>query len=284
MFLSVIIVNYNQEKYLHRCIASLRKFLLCEFEIIVVNNSGEISGLEDVKLIQSENKGYSFSNNKGVESAKGEFLLFLNPDTLLTKELSSDLFNEIKNLKFGAIGLGLCYPDMSFQLSFGADNTFSGEIANKKNELSNKDKFSVEAGKVKEKLNTVSEVDWVSGAALLTKKVDFIKAGRFNERYFLYYEDSDLCLKYKLAGYKNYYFPGTEIIHYKGENTQEDFKSKTYYYAKESQLIYYKLNNGYSQYIMLRVYLFFRFLVKFILKPDKAVFNLIILILKGVKV
>jgi len=284
MLLSIIIVNYNQERYISECVSSVKKYLYCEYEIIVVNNSDEDINIEGINLIKSENKGYSFANNNGVKSAKGEYLLFLNPDTVLTKDYSVNLFDAIKDLKFGCVGLGLCYPDKSFQLSFGVDNTFRGEIANKKQELAVKNKSAEVIEKINTDFNTLKIVDWVSGAAMLTRKEDFIRIGKFDERYFLYYEDADLCLRFKLAGYNNYYLPHTEIIHLKGENTKENFYSDTYYYAKESQLIYYKIHNGYFQYSMLRFYLFSRFLLKYLFKPDKVIFRIIKLVLKGVKV
>jgi GT2 family glycosyltransferase len=284
MLLSIIIVNYNQEKYLYECVSSIKKYLSCEYEIIVVNNSDESCKITGINLIKSENKGYSFANNIGVNSASGEYLLFLNPDTLFTKDISGVLFTQIKDMTFGCIGLGLCNTDKSYQLSFGVDNTFRGEIANKKQELAVKYKSAEVIEKLNIDYNTIKTVDWVSGAAMLTRKEDFIRIGKFDERYFLYYEDTDLCLRFKLAGYNNYYLPHTEIIHLKGENTQENFYSETYYYAKESQLIYYKIHNGYFQYIILRLYLFSRFLLKYLFKPDNAIFKIIKLVLKGVKV
>lgn len=266
------------------CVSSVKKFFSCEYEIIIVNNSKENIALQGIQIIKSGNKGYSFANNKGVELAKGEYLLFLNPDTVITKDFTAGLFTDIKGLKFGTVGLGLCNTDMSFQLSFGVDNTFSGEIFNKKLETAVKRKSSEVLDNLKEKYKTFQKVDWVSGAAMLTRKEDFVKIGKLDERYFLYYEDADLCYRFKLAGYSNYYYPHTEIIHLKGENTQENFHSKTYYFAKESQLVYYKKHNGYLQYSVLRLYLLSRFLLKYLFKPGKVIFRIITLILKGVKI
>jgi N-acetylglucosaminyl-diphospho-decaprenol L-rhamnosyltransferase len=284
MLLSIIIVNYYQEKYLSDCVSSIKKYLSCENEIIVVNNSNNNINIEGIKLIKSENKGYSFANNKGVDLAVGEYLLFLNPDTVITKDFSETLFEQIKDLKFGCVGLGLFNHDKSFQLSFGVDNTFLGEIANKKQELEVKNKSAEVIKKINTDYNILKIVDWVSGAAMLTRKENFIRIGKFDERYFLYYEDADLCVRFKSEGYNNYYLPHTELIHLKGENTQEKFYSDTYYYAKESQLIYYKIHNGYFQYILIRLYLFSRFLLKYLFKPDKVIFRIIKLVLKGVKV
>ena len=284
MLLSIIIVNYNQEKYLYECVSSIKKYLSCEYEIIVVNNSDESCKITGINLIKSENKGYSFANNKGVDLATGDYLLFLNPDTVITKDFSEMLFSQIKDLKFGCVGLGLCNPDKSFQLSFGVDNTFLGEIANKKQELAVKNKSAEVIENIIKDFSSLKIVDWVSGAAMLARKEDFLRIGKFDERYFLYYEDADLCVRFKSEGYKNYYLPHTEIIHLKGENTQENFYSDTYYFAKESQLIYYKIHNGYFQYIILRFYLFSRFLLKYLFKPDKVIFRIIKLIIKGVKV
>ena len=103
------------------------------------------------------------------------------------------------------------------------------------------------------------EIEWISGAALIMKTIVFNNINGFDEDYFLFYEDADLCKRLKLKGFKIYFFPFSEIIHFKGENVNPDFINETYFYAKKSQLIYYKKHNNFFNRIMLRVYLFVKF-------------------------
>lgn len=263
---SIIIINYYQKDLLQTCLSSVYdSFTSFPFEVIVINNSlGQVldplkKEFPEILLIENENNGYSQANNLGASRAKGDFLLFLNADTIIQNDFLEDLVLYFANKEFGAAGLKLYNPNGTFQLSFWKENTFKNEIENKKMEeaFGNKDpKFISET---EEKHKEVTEVEWVTGAALFMKKPVFESVGGFDEDFFLFYEDTDLCKRLKGKGYKIYFYPFSKIVHLKGVNVNQSFESKTYYFSKLSQLAYYKKHNGLADRIMLRLYLFFKF-------------------------
>lgn len=258
MDFSVIIINYKQKDFILNCVESLRKNLKCLFEIIIVNNSPEddLSILKGVTIINNSNKGYSQANNLAAKHTQGNYLLFLNADTFLKKDFSQGFFSDFKGKEFGAVGLGLVYPDGRYQLSYWNENKFIKEIKNKKIEKELKNKNQVVT---KEYNDIIKEVDWVSGAALIIKKDIFEDIKGFDEDYFLFYEDADLCKRLKLKGYNIYFYTFDGLIHYKGENVNKAFVTDTYYYSKKSQLLYYKKHNSLYERTFLRIYLLVKF-------------------------
>ncbi len=263
--ISFIIVNFRQGKLLYKCIESLyAKIFSVPIEIIIVNNSpdeklNELPKRENLRIIQSENNGFSKGCNLGVKYAKGEFLMFVNPDTAIINDFFSDLIDRTITFGYGAVGLKLYYVNNDFQISFGKFPTLSNERHNKKLEIAfrNKDVKIIE--ETENNFRDITPVDWVSGTSLFMKKLVFEEIKGFDERFFMYYEDADLCKRLSLNGLKTYFYPYSGIIHYKGENANPDFKNVTYYYSKQSQLIYYSKHNNKFEIFLLRTYLGVKF-------------------------
>jgi len=258
--LSIIIVNYLQKDFLRKCVALIHKNLARDsFEVIVVNNSpqedlSEISGkFTAVKIISNKNTGFSKANNLGVKNASGEYLLFLNADTEILADFTNELLNQFKSKNYGAVGLGLRFADGSFQNSFGLFPTILNEYKNRKVELAFRNKDENVISEREKEYSDIKEVDWVTGAALFIRKDVFEKISGFDERFFMYYEDIDLCLRLSEAGYKNYYYPFTKIIHHKGEYTRDSFQKESAKIQASSQLLYYKLHNSLPQLLLLRI-------------------------------
>jgi hypothetical protein len=263
--ISFIIVNFRQGKLLFKCIESLYdKIHSVPFEIIIVNNSpseelNDLKKRENLKIIQNENNGFSKGCNLGVKYASGEFLMFLNPDTTLIKDFFADLIEKTSVLSYGAVGLKLYYPDNNFQVSFGKFPTFNNERYNKKIEIAFRNKDMKIMEETENNFRDITSVDWVSGTSLFMKKLIFDDIKGFDERFFMYYEDADLCKRLSLKGLKTYFYPYSGIVHYKGENANPEFKDVTYYYSKHSQLIYYSKHNKYFEIFLLRTYLGVKF-------------------------
>lgn len=266
MIFSVIIINYKQKEFTIACIKSVQETLKCSYEIIVVNNSPEddLSNVSGIAVINNQNKGFSQANNLAVKSARGEFLLFLNADTVLSKDFSEEFLATFGSKNFGAVGLGMRYPNGKYQMSYWFENNFINEIKNKKLESI----FSGENTDVSEEINIIKEVDWVSGAALIIRKDIFESVKGFDEDYFLFYEDADLCKRIKLKGYKIFYLPFDGLMHYKGENVNKSFLTDTYYHSKKSQLVYYKKHNNLLNRILLRLYLSVKFLFRSLIEKN----------------
>jgi GT2 family glycosyltransferase len=285
--ISIIIINYRQKNFLINCVNSIYKNINSyPFEIITVNNSPEdqlsFPEYDNIKVISNQNSGFSRANNTGAKQSKGEYILFLNADTLVENDFFSGLVDYFKEKSFGAVGLKLINPDKTFQLSVYLDNNFWGEMKNKKAEKHFKNKSRSYINNLESGFKDVINVNWVSGAALFMKRRTFEELGGFDERYFLFYEDADLCKRLSDKGHPVYFYPFSEIIHFKGENVNEKFDSDTYYYSKKSQLLYYKLHNNTVDRVLLRIYLFSKFLMLSLITFKKINFRIFKLIL-GIK-
>lgn len=233
MDLSIVIVNYNSKEKTLNCLASLFASDLegITWEAIVVDNhSGEAiaealkARYPRVRLIQSErNRGMGGGNNLGAKQATGEFLLVLNPDTrVLPEAIRLMLFYLKAHGEAGAVGPKLLYPDGSLQYSclhFPGlmmpfyRRTFLGRFAKKQLErflLLGFDHASIK------------DVDWLMGSCLLIRKELFDKLKGFDERFFMYFEDTDFCRRVWQSGAKVVYLPQAVVIHDHGRASAEN--------------------------------------------------------------
>ena len=234
MKLSIIIVNYNVKYFLEQCLHSiLNGSQNLQTEIFVVDNNsvdGSIKMVRDkfpgVKLIENkDNKGFSAANNQAIRAATGEYILLLNPDTIVEDDTLNKVL-EFMDIHADAGGLGvkmidgkgkflpeskrgLPTPLVSFFKVFGLSALFPKSKLFGKYHLGYLDQDSTHT------------VDVLSGAFMLLRRKVLEKTGLLDESFFMYGEDIDLSYRITQAGYKNYYFPGTRIIHYKGESTKK---------------------------------------------------------------
>lgn len=284
---SIIIINYKQKDFLSACVESIFKNIKSSrFEVIIVNNSPEddLSSLENkfpVKLISNKNKGFSNGNNVGAKNSSGEFLFFLNADTIIQDDFLAPAIKSLENKIFGASGFKLVNSDGTFQISFGYEISFFNEVKNKNLEKLTWDKDKTRLSQIEKDFSETKNVDWVSGAAVLIKKNVFDLVGGFDERFFMYMEDADICKKISDKGFKIFYYPFTKIVHLKGKNVNQDFRKNSYFYAKESQLIYYKMHRGIIENITLRIYLFLKFLILTLVTFDKMNTRFLLLVFKN---
>jgi len=235
--ISVIIVNYNVKELLEQCINSILKAADgLNVEIIVVDNNsfdGSIEHLKNkfpshpsLKLIESPlNLGFAKANNLGVKEAKGEYILILNPDTILQEDTltrSLKFYKETPGI--GAMTCKLILPngklDLACRRSFPTPSVAVYRILGLSRIFPNSKTFGKYNLTYLDE-NSTYEVDAIVGAFMLIKKDVYEKVKGFDEDYFMYGEDLDLCFRIKKAGYKIYYYPHTSIIHYKGESTKK---------------------------------------------------------------
>ncbi len=211
---SIVSVSFNNEASIEDFISSVQKNISKNDELIIVDNHSsdstveKISKFKNVTLILSDkNLGFSKGNNLGVKVAKGQYLFFLNPDTKMEKPILDDLIDFYEDMDVGLLGPKLILPDGKIQPSVRNLPTFWGAFT--EYILGIKRKFSQYAPEV----DQPQEVGAVYGAAMLINRELFDKIKGFDERYFLYYEDIDLCRKIKRVGKKIYYFPKVFIRH-----------------------------------------------------------------------
>jgi GT2 family glycosyltransferase len=238
--LSIIIVNYRSEQYLKSCVASLFNNLgiKTNFEVIVVNNDENFSiadsfgELPEVRLIDHQkNIGFGAANNIGAKVASGEYLLLLNPDTQIQSDEIFKILDRFKaNEKIGIIGPRLVTTAGETQMWCAGKELTLGQFI--KNNLGISD-----SKKVWESKNDVL-TDWVSGAALAVRKEVFNKVDGFDEKFFMYYEDMDLCGRVRLLGYEVLYCPEVSILHNGGKSRRNIFLQKIQFF--KSMLYYIK--------------------------------------------
>jgi len=238
-------------------------------EVFVVDNNsvdGSVNMVRekfpDIRIIDNkENQGFSKANNQAIKQSKGEYVLLLNPDTIV----EDDTFEKIvafmdKTPEAGGLGVkmvdglgnflpeskrGLPKPEVAFYKIFGLSTLFPKSKTFGQYHLSYLDE------------NQTNEVEILSGACMLLRKSVIDKIGLLDETYFMYGEDIDLSYRIIKAGYKNYYFPETRIIHYKGESTKKSsinyvlvfynamvIFAKTHFSQKNARLFSYLINTA----------------------------------------
>ncbi|MCA0132048.1 glycosyltransferase family 2 protein [Winogradskyella alexanderae] len=226
MKLSVIILNYNVRYFLELCLKSVERAISnLDGEIIVVDNNSTDGSCEMVKslfpkviLIENkENCGFAKGNNIGVNKAKGEYLCILNPDTVVSEDTFEKIieFYDVKP-NAGIVGCHLIDGTGSF-LPESKRNIPTPTVALKKMLGCSKSYY---ANHINE--NEIGIADIFVGAFMFLKTSIYRETGGFDEDYFMYGEDIDLSYRIKKAGYQNYYFGETSVIHFKGESTLKD--------------------------------------------------------------
>lgn len=223
MDLSIIIVNYNVSRVLSDCLESiLSEIKGIVFEIIVVdNNSSELSVLSipekfpEVQLIRAKkNLGFGRANNLGVDSAKGKYVLLLNPDTIVKENFILPIIKFMdEEEKAGACGPMLLNQDGSYQSSSGFRMGFLYDVFESFMIIYLYRKFKEHQYMKSRSVTYPMQIGWISAACMLLKKKVFIESGGFSPDYFLNYEDLELCRRLEGLGYRNYYFPNISCVH-----------------------------------------------------------------------
>lgn len=231
--ISIVIVNYNVAHFLEQALKSVQKATKnIEAEVFVVDNNSVDGSVEMVKekfpevilISNKENVGFSKANNQAIKKATGEYILLLNPDTVIeeqTLEKCCAFMDE--HPKAGGLGVkmvdgkgkflpeskrSLPTPWVAFSKVFGLAALFPRSRKFGRYHLKYLDE------------NEVHEIEILAGAYMLMRKTVLDEIGLLDEDYFMYGEDIDLSYRITKAGYKNYYYPETKIIHYKGESTK----------------------------------------------------------------
>ena len=272
MKLSVIIVNYNVRYFLEQCLTSvLRATANIDAEVFVVDNKSKDDSVEMVKklfpqvtiIANKKNVGFSKANNQAIAIAKGEYVLLLNPDTVVEEDTFEKCIAFMdKHPEAGGLGVkmidgngvflpeskrGLPTPSVSFYKIFGLSSLFPKSKVFSKYHLGYLNN------------NETNEIEILSGAFMWMRKSVLDNIGYLDESFFMYGEDIDLSYRIILAGYKNYYFPEAKIIHYKGESTKKG--SINYVYVFYNAMIIFskkhfaKKAKAFSFFINIAIYL-----------------------------
>jgi GT2 family glycosyltransferase len=275
--ISIIIVNYNVRFFLEQCLQSV--FDACHnisAEVIVVDNNSHDTSCEmivnkfpKVKLIANKvNTGFSTANNQGVAIAKGEYVLILNPDTVVTEDTFEKTLQFAKSIaNLGTIGIKLIDGTGNFLPESKRGIPTPKVSINKLLGISTKKYYANHLNE-----NESGKIEILVGAFMFMKRDIYNEVKGFDEDYFMYGEDIDLSYKILKKGYNNYYFSEAKIIHYKGESTKKDIKYLNNFYGA-MQIFYkkhFKLNPFYDALMNLGIQ-FWKFIQYFKLNNQKII-------------
>ena len=232
MDLSIIIVNYNTAEKLVRCLDSISRSDLAgiETEIVIVDNHSTeplpnigLPGLRVATVANPANVGMGAGNNVGILRSKGEYVLVLNPDTELAPDAIRRMISHLKlHTAVGVVGPKLLYPDGTLQPSCFRfpglflpllRRTFFGRIARER-----LDRFMMADCD----LSATRNVDWLMGSCLMVPRRVLDRVGLFDERFFMYFEDTDLCRRINAAGLAATYLPSAVVTHHHGRASAKE--------------------------------------------------------------
>lgn len=238
--ISFIIVNYRSRQLLEKCLASIQQLAAEQTrEIIVVNNDATpLSDLPSAGIKVSEagsNLGFAAGANLGAKNATGEILCFLNPDTeLLTPNLEKLSRFFADNASAGIVGPAIREESGGMQPWItGPELTLWSLIGNN---------LPARSGRPADGPTGPRPTAWISGAAMFIRRGLFERLGGFDEKFFMYFEDIDLCRRVRLSGHGVYFFPESEIRHLGGQSFTDHKVQKKYYF--DSQDHYFRKNFG----------------------------------------
>ena len=228
---SIIILNYNAGELLLNCVDSLKKSTYTNLEILIVDNISSDNSQKkckekfpDIKLIQNyENLGYCGGNNVGIKEAKGEFIVILNPDTIIEPNCIDELilaYNKFGNALYQPKILSLNEKDI-IQSTGNMLHVFGfGFARDKGNKVTNKEE-------------SIEKIGYASGTCLFTSREVFDKIGLLDEFLFLYHDDLDLGWRAAQIGINSYYVPKSKIFHV--ESYSLKWSSKKFYWLERNR-------------------------------------------------
>ena len=233
MKIAVIILNFKVKNLILKCIESVKQSTFKDLEIVVVDNSPQ-EGLgvlidKDITYLPNENTGYTGGNNLGIKEAlKGstDYVFILNPDTEIEKDTIRILKETAEKENAGIIGSKILFSDKK-------TIWYAGGILDRNNVIGkHRGVDELDKGQY----DSLSETDYVTGAALFASKEVFEKVGLFDEKYFLYYADSDLSRRAKDAGFKVLYQPKAIVYHENAQSTGLGSPLQDYFITRNRML------------------------------------------------
>jgi N-acetylglucosaminyl-diphospho-decaprenol L-rhamnosyltransferase len=248
---SVLIVNYASWPLTLRCIESLQRTRHGDFEIVVVDNdSVEQPELPcGVRLIgNKENVGFARAHNTGIAASDGDPVVIINPDTVV----ESDFFEHLeafvsKNPKAGIVGPRILDAEGKLQLSARREITALSGFLGRTSLLT---RLFPKSSLVKSQFPAVTDqshptaVDWVSGACMVVRRETLQNIGPLDERFFMYFEDADLCRRARAAGWLVYYLPQVEIVHQTGASSRS--RPKAIWLLHKSAFLYHRKHGAHG--------------------------------------
>jgi GT2 family glycosyltransferase len=286
MDVSVLIINYNSGKDICNCIDSLvAQTNDLNYEIIVVDNASTDLSVEsirkyrNIKLITNDkNIGFGAANNIGLKHSSGEYVFLLNPDTVLLNNAAKiffDFMENDENKNVACCGGRLFDENMGPSISYGSFPKFkdiyryiyrSEKLSDFANTLFNGNNTSSCTTGINTDPEIIRDVNYISGADLFLRKNVLEKVGVFDEAFFMYFEETELCYRLKKNNYQIKYVPEARIIHFCGTNKlKAAFNETTERYWKNSEFHFYEKCYGKSyRYaaVLIHIFICIRYIIQ----------------------
>lgn len=249
---AVIILNFKVKDETIKCVESVLKSSYKNIDIIVVDNDSEdgsaqvINNFPQVDFIQTgKNLGYTGGNNIGINRAlakAADYIFILNPDATIQKDTIENLVKVAQNSEAGIFGPRILFGDRK-------TIWYAGGIIDLNNVL------GIHRGldeKDKKQYETIEETGFVSGAAMFVKTGVFKQIGLFDERYFLYLEDMELCFRARKAGIRIMYVPKAVVYHENAKSTGLGSPLQDYYITRNRLLFAFKYLSWQKRLVLLK--------------------------------
>ena len=266
--LSVVIVSYNTREILHRCFQALKEASAgLTLEIFVVDNASRDGSVEmlgeqypEVNVIASAvNLGFGAANNRALVEATGRYIILLNSDAFLRPDaLRLSIQHMDENPEIGLGGARLIGPDEAWQPSARCFPSVLNDFLSLSGLSTRypKSRFFGRADRTWSDHMQPAEVDWVPGAYSIIRPKALQDVGIFDEGFFLYYEEVDLCRRIKEKGYKILYWPDVVVVHLGGESSKTVTQavmsrsgSQLTLWRMRSEFLYYRKHHGFGAYL-----------------------------------
>lgn len=269
--LAIIIVSWNVKDLLIKFIRSILKYTQAiDFEIVVVDNDSKDNTVfalkkdfsEEIRsgrlkiLAEKKNHGFAKANNIGWKASKAKYVWFLNPDMEFIEDSASKMLDFFKNQeKMGALGCKLLYEDREVQPTVKSFPTLADQLP-----VLLKLHHFIKTKSLKRYLakdfdyNQTQKVDQLMGACILTENSVLEKTNGWDEDYWLWWEDVDLCKKIKEKDFNIVYYPKTAIIHYEGKSFEQVRSLAKQKRFNKGMRIYFKKHHGFFSYVILCVF------------------------------
>lgn len=302
--LSIVIVSWNVQGLLQRCLESIHASVAgshsagphgqsLQFEVIVVDNASDDDSVRmvrnrfpDVQVVANQtNRGFPAANNQGVALSRGRYVLLLNPDTAVVDDALSQLIAFAdQHPAVGMVGPRLLNADGSVQPSRRRFPTLT--IAFIESTWLQPMVLSLDSTGVSRALSTpirrmldryyvadrsenmVQDVDWITGAAMFTRREAIEDVGLMDEGFFMYSEELDWCRRFREEGWRIVYFPGAQIVHHVGKSSEQVVAARHIHF-QTSKVRYFRKYHGTRAAEVLRWYLMANYLCQLALESTK---------------
>jgi N-acetylglucosaminyl-diphospho-decaprenol L-rhamnosyltransferase len=242
---SVILINYHSWPYTLRCIDSLYGTGYQDFEVVVVvNDQSTVPEIPyPVRLIRNpQNVGFTRACNQGIIASDGEYVALINNDTLLEGDFFEALERYLdENPRVGVAGPRVVDNEGNLQLTARKELGFASGLLSRTSLLTRllpRNPLVRHLFPAAEKLSGPTRVDWVSGTCMIIRRQTLEEIGLLDERFFIYFEDADLCRRAREAGWLVYYLPQIKVLHHGAASTYG--KARYIWYLHKSAFLYHR--------------------------------------------